>query len=163
MHHNRKQLIVDRNRQRKAVFSMTIVPTVALTATIYMVGVFCSRLVVEAQDAAVELPSITHLFMTLACFVLICEVTTIYQAVVMSHKITGPLTRVRRSVAEAVKGNYSARVKLRKADLVHEYAEEVNQLLELLQQRVAPRNSSSKNDSSDNTISPDSSPQETHV
>lgn len=50
----------------------------------------------------------------------------------LSHKIAGPLMRMRRTMSEIARGNLEADVSIRSGDFLHSYAQELNRMLETL-------------------------------
>ncbi len=56
-------------------------------------------------------------------------------AIVLSHRIAGPIFRIKKTLDEAVKGDYSKRLYLRKTDELKDVAESINNLMELLEKK----------------------------
>jgi len=53
-------------------------------------------------------------------------------AIVLSHRIAGPIYRIRTTLDEVLKGDYSKRLFLRKTDELKDVADRINGLIELL-------------------------------
>ena len=56
-------------------------------------------------------------------------------AVLASHKIAGPLVRIKRSLNQLIEGNYNITVKLRKGDHLQDVADQLNKLAETLRKK----------------------------
>lgn len=56
-------------------------------------------------------------------------------AVFLSHRIAGPLYRMKKTLDEVASGNYSLRLHLRRTDELKDVAESINRIIELLQQK----------------------------
>jgi nitrogen fixation/metabolism regulation signal transduction histidine kinase len=52
----------------------------------------------------------------------------IWLAVILSHKVAGPLVRIQAALVRMTNGNYDVNLRLRKADALVELAESVNRL-----------------------------------
>lgn len=53
-----------------------------------------------------------------------------------THKIVGPLSRMRQAMAEISRGNLEVEIALRKGDFLHQHAAEMNRMLETLRRLV---------------------------
>lgn len=67
--------------------------------------------------------------------ILILAPVVIFIALVVSHRIAGPLIRIERIIDEIGRGNFKARLTLRKNDQLKEIAEAINRMSELLQSK----------------------------
>ncbi len=56
-------------------------------------------------------------------------------AIVLSHRIAGPIYRMKRDLDEIVAGNYSKRLRLRKTDELKDVAESINKLVDILEEK----------------------------
>ena len=54
----------------------------------------------------------------------------------LSHKIAGPLSKIKRAAGEIERGNLEVEVKLREGDLIQSYAVEFNNLLQTLRRLI---------------------------
>ncbi len=54
----------------------------------------------------------------------------------LSHKIAGPLTRMRSAMAEIARGNLEIEISERKGDLLHSYVREMGRMLETLRRLI---------------------------
>lgn len=53
-------------------------------------------------------------------------------AIFLSHRIAGPIYRIKKTLEEVAAGNYRARLRLRKTDELQDVAEAVNKVIEIL-------------------------------
>ncbi|PIV12455.1 MAG: hypothetical protein COW11_00895 [Candidatus Omnitrophica bacterium CG12_big_fil_rev_8_21_14_0_65_43_15] len=67
-------------------------------------------------------------------FLLLLPVAAI-SAILASHKIAGPLVRIKQSLDEFIKGNYNISVKLRKGDHLQDVADQLNKLSESIRKK----------------------------
>ena len=58
--------------------------------------------------------------------------------ILLTHKIAGPLVRIRAALSEITKGNFDIHITLRKGDALTELAEDVNRLAAFLRSRLVP-------------------------
>jgi signal transduction histidine kinase len=56
-------------------------------------------------------------------------------AIVLSHRIAGPIFRIKKTLDEIIKGDYSKRLHLRNTDELQDVAESINNLMELLEKK----------------------------
>jgi len=56
-------------------------------------------------------------------------------AIVLSHRIAGPIYRIRTTLDEILKGDYSKRLFLRKTDELKDIADRINSLIDLLDKK----------------------------
>lgn len=56
-------------------------------------------------------------------------------AIVLSHRIAGPIYRMKRDLDEIAAGNYSKRLRLRKTDELKDVAESINNLIDILEEK----------------------------
>jgi len=62
-----------------------------------------------------------------------------FLAIVLSHRIAGPIQRFKLTLDEVIKGDYSKRLHLRKTDELKDAADSVNKLIELLERKSKER------------------------
>lgn len=56
-------------------------------------------------------------------------------AIVLSHRIAGPIFRIKKTLDEVTKGDYSKRLHLRNTDELKDVAESINKVMELLEKK----------------------------
>lgn len=59
-------------------------------------------------------------------------------SIFLTHKVAGPLVRIKRVLSQMGQGNFSQRISLRKGDELSDLAETVNQLAQDLEARNKP-------------------------
>ncbi|MCA9735853.1 MAG: hypothetical protein H6696_12250 [Deferribacteres bacterium] len=76
------------------------------------------------------------IYMRFAVFIaeiLLFSMFNFWLSIKLTHRIAGPLVQVQRVLNQARHGNYDVRVKMRTNDYLHEFATEVNLLLQGLE------------------------------
>ena len=68
-----------------------------------------------------------------AVFALTCLIGS--HAVLLTHRVAGPLYRFRQVMRDAARGDLSLRARIRRKDLLHDEADVLNELLETLDRR----------------------------
>jgi hypothetical protein len=126
----RRKILMDDETQRRIILGFCVAPLLSLIVACLMVGVFSRRVAAEAMLAEAELPSLRWLFLSLCAFVVVAAAMTVYQAVKHSHRIAGPLYRMRKDLGEVASGNRQKRIKLRDGDYLTELADEINRTLD---------------------------------
>jgi len=67
--------------------------------------------------------------------VLMVTPLVIFLAMRLSHRIAGPIYRLKKSLKEVAEGNYGLRIRLRKTDELKDVAEAINKVVELLDKK----------------------------
>jgi len=129
----RRQIIVNKKYQNRIVFAISWPPALCLVLTSLAIGVFCWNLSVEALEADVELTSLAPLFLTTISFLVLAAGFQFFSALKFSHDLAGPTVNIARVLKSVRDGDLSARIHLRKRDLVQDVAEEINALLDWLE------------------------------
>jgi hypothetical protein len=112
-----------------------MVPAVALVLVTAVVTVLCRRLLEEAAQAEVELPTLLPLFVALMIFMVSACGALFVQAFRLSHRVAGPAYRICQSLKQIRNGDTGFRVHLRKNDFLFEVADELNTLLDTMAER----------------------------
>jgi hypothetical protein len=128
--HRRKRLLIDPRVQSRIIKGIAWPAALCLIATSIVVTTLCYRLVDEALVAQIELPSVTPLLIALAVFLVASLGFTIYTALSVSHRIVGPLFRIRVVMDGVRNGQLSARARVRSRDYLPEFATFVNEFLD---------------------------------
>lgn len=126
----RRILIVNRPVQQRIVAAVVLVPTAALAITTLVVAYFCRRLVDEATQVDLELPSLSPLLWSVLGFCIVCSLVIVVRGLRFSHHVAGPAYRLCKSLERIRSGDVAFRVKLRDGDFLGEVADELNRLLE---------------------------------
>lgn len=128
----RRTLIVNEPLQKRIIVAVSLIPTVGLAVSTMIVAIFCRRLLGEAMEQDVELPSLVPLFVAVLGFTLASAAVVVFQAMRFSHRIAGPAYRLIKSMERIRCGDVSFRVNLRRGDHLTEVASEMNNLLDWL-------------------------------
>jgi len=67
--------------------------------------------------------------------ILIVSPIVLFFAIYVSHRIAGPIYRIRRDLEQVAAGNYSLRIKLRKTDELKDVADAMNKVIDVLEQK----------------------------
>jgi hypothetical protein len=131
----RRQLVVDRELQGRIVFASAWPSAVGLVLTSVLFAQFGRRLLLEAYEAGVSLPSVVPMMMTAIGFLVVSTGFVLFNALLVSHKVAGPMVRFRHTFAAVKAGDREARIRLRKGDYLVPLAEEFNGFLDWLATR----------------------------
>jgi methyl-accepting chemotaxis protein len=128
----RRILIVNEPLQKRIILTVSLIPTIGLSVCTLIVAVFCRRLLGEATEHDVALPSLVPLFFAILGFTVASAAVVVFQALRFSHRIAGPAYRLVKSMERIRTGDISFRVNLRRGDHLTEVATEMNNLLDWL-------------------------------
>lgn len=56
-------------------------------------------------------------------------------AILLSHRIAGPIYRIKNTIDEVIKGDYTKRLYLRKTDTLKDVADSINSIIEMLEKK----------------------------
>ena len=137
MFKRRKQYFIKKRLQFKYllfVFSAMLLPTLVCgTALYYLIWqTVAAEVAVPEAIAESLIPALEKVNMILLITLPIIFVVMLLLAIIISHRIAGPIYRIEKELAEISKGDYSRRIKLRSRDELQEIAEGVNSLLDVL-------------------------------
>lgn len=88
---------------------------------------------VYPQGRLVQILNSANIALAIRMFIIMPFVAVL--AVFLSHRIAGPLYRIKKTIQEVAAGDYSMRLRLRKTDELQDLADEINKLLEVLDQK----------------------------
>lgn len=128
--HRRKRLLIDRPVQGRIVTSISWPPAVSLIVVSVLLCMFAFRLTAEAMEAGVDLPSIFPLLITTGGFLLVSLGFLLFNALKISHRIVGPLFRIRVTLDAVRQGQLDARARIRSNDYLLEFADSINEFLD---------------------------------
>ncbi len=135
----RRQIIVNKPMQTRLVFTTSGPTAVCLAATGVVLALACKRLYDEALQVDVELPSLLLVFGVSAAFLVVASAYVLFSALMLSHRIAGPIYNMSKTMERFRGGDRDARVRLRKRDHLHEAAAEINTTLEWMAQQLDQR------------------------
>ena len=131
----RSQLVILPAMQRRLVLHAVRWPLLVLLAAAILVGIGCQIVVVQAAEAEVALPGLLWLAMAAGGFLFVAVAVILSQALVLSHRIAGPVYRLIDAMERVCQGEMGVRVKLREKDFLPEAADKFNELLAALERR----------------------------
>jgi nitrogen fixation/metabolism regulation signal transduction histidine kinase len=94
----------------------------------------CLSATFEAMLGPVEA---AYCFLIMAVAVIVLGFVFIYDAVVLSHRIVGPLYRFRQAIKAVTAGGEQSLVALRKGDYLQDMKDDFNEMLRALEERGA--------------------------
>jgi hypothetical protein len=133
----RRRLIVLPGLQKRLIGQCSIWPFTVLVCAVLLIGFTWRRLMVEFAETGAELPSLGLLMIALAVIVGASGFVVIYQSVLFSNKIAGPLFRIHKVLEAMRDGDYSQRIHFREHDLLLETADLLNETTASVEQRHA--------------------------
>jgi len=121
------------------VATSTVMATTAAWAVLLVVWSPLSRRFVWAgggppQDLFGQLCG--RVLLTTAVLVAVFGLISLLSGLVLSHRVAGPLYRLGRVAERVAKGGRGERVELRRADYIHDFAEQFNAMLDSLEGRL---------------------------
>lgn len=141
MKQRRQSLLVNRRFQIK--FSFFVVSWIFALSMVYplithtLFEYFISFLKIHAPQADLAgLETVKTEFLRLLILLHVVFITVIFLiSLFMSHKIAGPLYKLRKCIADAKNGNYDVICRFRKYDHFSELADDFNDLMESFKDR----------------------------
>ncbi len=138
--YRRKQLLVDRAYQLRFVTRMlSVIFAVALvssmTASLLLWKNMYRR---DLETQALFISSLIAVATTLLIELLIAIPIAYLWGIRQSHRIVGPMERLKRLLAAISEGDFSQRIMLRQGDALEDLATAINNMAERLQQRFPP-------------------------
>ncbi len=134
-----KKYIVHRFQYRLLANTLVYIAAVVLV----FVGVLFAPLMVALNSDALNSPAVqnaAHQFMTLHTrlwpAVILLAALLVVHTIIFSHRIAGPLERIRGELKKIGDGNLTVHVKVRKHDYLHEQVGSVNEMVEALRDKV---------------------------
>lgn len=136
----RQHWLVNRGFQFRFVRAMLLVLLVmAVVAILGMYGAL--QLTIATYELRRE-AFVVALFNTVAWTVIVEFIILVpvvgWIGILLTHKVAGPLVRIRAALAEMIQGNFDIHLRLRKGDALTDLAEDVNRLAEFLRRRSPP-------------------------
>jgi signal transduction histidine kinase len=131
----RKKLLIDRTVQLKfflAVLILLVVQTLVVVAAIFAPQVVPLYLNVSIEQKTEAARALILLNNTIWPGVILSTCLLSGLTIYFTHKVSGPIYRVKKSLTEITGGDLSVRIRLRKGDELHDLADQVNLLAEEL-------------------------------
>ena len=136
--YRRKQFWVDRTLQLPFITVMLLVLLLmglTLLGSVYVTLWWVLRTFDLLSDPT-TVALFTTVGLTVTLEVLIVAPLVIIVGVLLTHKVAGPLVRVKAALEQMRQGNFDVHLRLRKGDLVDDVADHVNRLAAALRQRA---------------------------
>jgi len=138
----RRQYVVDRAYQYRFVGRMFIgIMMVAVVGSLISSTLLLTNLDATEAPTSIAVSRIA-VAVTLLFQVMAGGATIYYVGIRQSHRIVGPMIRVKRALEAIGAGDFSQRIVLRKGDALPDLADAINKMAESLQQRF-PRSPAS--------------------
>ena len=135
--YERKQYLVDRAYQMRfvtrvftAVMAIAVISSLLSTSLLWM---SMSRPELESQTLLIA--CLVAVAVTLLVELLLAIPVVFYLGIQQSHRIVGPMNRIKQTLEAISKGNFSQRITLRQGDALEDLAKTINQMAESLNQR----------------------------
>jgi methyl-accepting chemotaxis protein len=140
--HQRRQYLVDRTyqlrvaRQLLTVLFLIVVGSSLVTSV--LMGMSLNQ--PELGSNAPLIAAAIAVFVMLSIQVLVGSAIVWVVSIRQSHRVVGPMARIKRTLEAIGNGDFSQRLTLRKGDVLQDLAEDINQMAQRLEQRF-PRSS----------------------
>jgi methyl-accepting chemotaxis protein len=138
--YKRRQYLVDPAYQLRFVTRIfMVVMAVAVTSSLLASALLWNNLFSpDLQRQTSIVTALIAVATTLLVELLLAIPLVFYLGIHQSHRIVGPMNRLKRTLEAIGNGDFSQRITLRKGDLLEDLAQSINQMAEHLQQRTAP-------------------------
>ena len=138
--YRRQHWLVNRGLQFRFVRAMLLV--LLLMALAAVVGVYLALWFTLYSFELLQDAYLVALFRTVSWtmvleLIVLAPLVSVF-GIRLSHKVAGPLVRIRAALADMAQGRFDIHIKLRKGDALTELAEDINRLAESLRNRSTP-------------------------
>ncbi len=136
--YRRRQYLVNRTIQLpfvRVMLLMLLIMGVASLASVY-VTLWAVLRTFELLSDPTTVSLFTTIGLTVTLELLIVAPFVVLVGILLTHRVAGPLVRVKAALEQMTQGNYQVDIRLRKGDLIGEVADHVNRLAASLRQRV---------------------------
>jgi signal transduction histidine kinase len=135
---NRSKVLIDSRLQFKVVSLLGLVAflaALALVATVYMHHLKVAAYIEQAQMSPKALASdfreLTEILMTRLLVIVVLMVGTfMFLGLVLTHRIAGPMYRLRTELSKMLQGKEISKIQFRKDDEFQDLSQLINQLVE---------------------------------
>ena len=136
--YKRKQYLVDRAYQIRFVTRIfTVVLAVGVISSLLSTSLLWMNMYrPELGSTTLLVGCLVAVAVTLLIELLIAIPIVFFLGIQQSHRIVGPMNRIKQTLEAIGKGDFSRRITLRKGDALEDLAKSINQMAESLQQRV---------------------------
>ena len=135
--YKRTQYLVDRDYQLRFVIrGFLVILAVALLSALCATGlVWLTLYQPELESRALLFSCLLTVSIMLLMEVLLAIPIIFFVGIRQSHRIVGPMTRLKQTLDAIGRGDFSQRIILRKGDALEELARSINQMAEGLERR----------------------------
>ena len=135
--YRRKQYLVDRGYQLRFVTRIFLVVfTVAVTSSLIATTLLWTNMYRPELDTQTPLIGSLIAVATTLLIELLLAIPIVYIfGVRQSHRVVGPIQRIKRTLEAIGAGDFSKRITLRQGDALEDLAKSINQMAANLQQR----------------------------
>lgn len=135
--YKRKQYLVDRSYQLQFVTRVfMVVLAVAVVSSLLSIGLMWFNMYRPDLESHTPLiASFIAVATTLLIELLLAIPIVFYLGIRQSHRIVGPMNRIKRTLEAIGQGDFTQRISLRQGDALEELAKSISQMAESLQHR----------------------------
>jgi len=135
--YKRKQYLVDRAYQIRFVTRVfVVVLAVAIVSALLATAFLWSNMYApELEQHALLVASLVAIATTLLIELLLAIPIVFYLGIRQSHRIIGPVNRIKHLLDAIGNGDFSQRITLRQGDALEDLAKSINQMADALQRR----------------------------
>ena len=135
--YQRKQYLVDRGYQLRFVTRVfMVVFTVAVVSSLIATGLLWVNMYrPELESQTTLVASFIAIATTLLVELLIAIPIVYILGIRQSHRVVGPINRLKQTIEAIGSGNFSQRITVRQGDVLEDLAKTINQMAERLQKR----------------------------
>ena len=135
--YKRKQYLVDRAYQLRFVTRLFLIILLVATASALVSSILVWRNTYTPGQTSQEvfIVALVAIASTLLVELLLAIPLIFVLGIRQSHRIVGPMNRIKQALAAIGQGDFSKRITLRQGDALEDLANAINQMTERLQQR----------------------------
>jgi len=135
--YRRKQYLVDRGYQLRFVTRVfVVVLVVAVVSSLISTGLLWTNMYrADLEQQATLIAALIAVATTLLVELLISIPLVYFLGIRQSHRVVGPVNRIKRALEAIGAGDFSQRIVLRRGDALEGLAKSINQMADNLQQR----------------------------
>jgi len=139
--YRRKQYLVDRGYQLRFVTRVFIVVLiVAIISSLISTGLLWTNIYrPDLEQQATLIAALIAVATTLLVELLIAIPLVYFLGIRQSHRVVGPINRMKRVLEAIGAGDFSQRIAVRRGDALEEVAKTINQMADSLHQRFPTR------------------------
>jgi len=142
--YRRKQYLVDRGYQLRFVTRVfVVVLIVAVVSSLISTGLLWTNMYrADLEQQATLIAALIAVATTLLVELLIAIPLVYFLGIRQSHRVVGPVNRIKRVLEAIGAGDFSQRIVVRRGDALEDLAKTINRMADSLQQRLPTRSGS---------------------